>query len=192
MKLPILAARIHPRGQIRQQLRIKPPSSKPAIQLPRINACYICGKAAREHSLRQPPRLDPPQRKHGSQSTPSKLLLPISPNILQKKIPENHMPHSLIPRPPHRLAHRRFINLIRTRRRNRNLDQRQSRRRSLHLQQTLPHSMHGHSPMRAIHSSQQPNHIQRASFAHRVQSPSAILPAAPSQPSLGPTAAMAR
>src|SRR5271156_303203 len=134
MKLPILSARIHPHRQIRQQSRIKSPPSKIAPQLPRIHASQITRKPTRNHRLRQSPRLDPPQRKHRSHPTSRQLRFPISPHILQKKIPEDHVPHSLARSPRHRLTHRALINLIRARRRNANRHQRQSRRRSLHLQ----------------------------------------------------------
>jgi hypothetical protein len=186
MKLPILPARVHRRGQLCQQIRIKSPPSKLATKLPRIHASQITTQAARNHRLRQPPCLHSSQRKHRRHPAARQLRFPISPHILQEQIAKNHMSHFLARSALHRLTHRPLINLIRTRRRNANLHQRQPCRLSLHFQQTFPHRMHRHAPMRPIHSSQQRHHIKFPSEPHCVQCPRTILPAAPSQPSLRP------
>lgn len=69
MELSVFTARIDISRKSREEIFVEASSSKPAIQLARIDARQKRGQAARNHTLGELASVPPPQREDGSHPT---------------------------------------------------------------------------------------------------------------------------
>jgi hypothetical protein len=190
VKLPLFAAGIDMVWKVAEKSPVKAASGERAIEMARIDARQMRGKTARDHLFGKLARVPSPQRENRRHLTSRQLLFPVGSNILQKKIAENDVANPFGSRARHRLAHRLFVDFVRAWRGDRHLHQRQTGRGGLHFKQALPHGMHGHALVRAIHGRQQSYDVEFTILPRRVKRPGAVLPAAPCEPRLRPRFAL--
>lgn len=181
VKFPVLAAGIHPGGQGSQEGRAEFMTTKPGVQLARIQGADPGLEPGVDHRLRQLGRVAAPEREERRDAGPRQLPLPIGAHILKKEIPERHVVNVLDLHIGDEARHDAPILLVAAGPGQVDGDQRQAHALSLCQQQLLAHPVHGHPLERLVEGGEQPHHLDGRILAQAMQGPGAVFSAAPGE-----------
>src|SRR5580704_9334153 len=181
MKFPALPASVHALRQSRKQRSIELAPHERTVELFRVDASQLSARATSDHLLSQSARRQSPHRKHRLQPRIFHLFLPVSAHILEKQISKRHSLDPLRHGPSASLSHQRLILFIRARPGQRHGPKRQPSCSRLPLHQLVPNSVHCNPVRLFVESSKQSNHVMLPALPKHMQTPGAVLTAAPRQ-----------
>ena len=185
MEFAVLAARVHTLGQIGQQRAIEVASRERGRQHAGIDAGEARAQAAVDHLAGQlSRRLRLPQGEERCQPGAGQAVLAVLANVLEKEIAEGDVRETVGFEAFDRIAHPRFVDLVRAWPRQIDGVERQAGGFGLSGDQRAADGVHGHAVERFVDGREQRGRAARMLGSEGVQRPRRVLAARPADDDL--------
>jgi diguanylate cyclase (GGDEF)-like protein/PAS domain S-box-containing protein len=181
VELALLAARVHRRRQVVEEIGVVLPPGEAPVQLRGIDADQHRAEPRLHELPRQHCRVAPPDGEDRPHPHPPQHLLAVGANLLEEEVAEGDGLDSLGPKRFERLAGAGGVLLVRSARADLHRPQRKPQRLRLLLQQRAPHPVHADAVVVGRHGGEEAHYLEGGRCAQLAKREGAVLPAAPGE-----------